>query len=299
MLHSILDKGFVTREYAEALRLMEDKLMLRNYSPHTVRTYLHMFSKFLEYLAPLPLRHVNNKVIKEYHLWLVKDCKVSISYQNQSINAIKFYLEQVLHYPKQHFELTRPIKAKKLPKVLSKEEVSCILNVTQNKKHKAILAIIYGAGLRISECIALRMEDIDASQMTLWVRNGKGQKDRMTLLSNDLLLFLRSYYKLYQPKKWLFEGPKGKPYSTSSIRNIFSKSCGRAGIKKHVTVHTLRHSFATHLLENGTNLRYIQKLLGHNGSKTTEIYTHVSTENLANITSPLDLLNNDLNLEVK
>jgi len=166
--------------------------------------------------------------------------------------------------------------------------VGRIIDVTNNIKHKTILSVIYGCGLRISECINLKVEDIDSSNMRVWMRNAKGKKDRITLLSPSLLEQLRAYYKLYRPKEWLFEGVNGKPYSVSSIRQTFNRSRKKAGVNIPATVHTLRHSFATHLLDAGTNLRYIQKLLGHNSSKTTEIYTHVSTTNLINIESPFE-----------
>ena len=276
--------------YLHAIRLYEEQLLLKQYSHNTFKTYVHMFKKFLDHVYPKPLHLVDTGSIKAYHLWLVDTQKVSESFQNQSINAIKFYLEKVLHYPYERFELVRPKKVKRLPKVLTLDEVSTLLDKTINIKHKSILTLIYSAGLRISECVALKVTDIDSAAMCIWVRCSKGKKDRVTLLSPTLLKLLRSYYRIYRPKEWLFEGPNGGPYSTSSIRAVFKKSKYKAKIFKPATVHSLRHSFATHLLENGTNLRYIQKLLGHNSSKTTEIYTHVSMTNLNEITSPLDFI---------
>jgi integrase/recombinase XerD len=161
------------------------------------------------------------------------------------------------------------------------------------------LSLIYGAGLRISECVQMQLVDIDSAHMRIWVRNGKGKKDRITLLSNDLLVLLRAYYRIYRPKKWLFEGPTGNQYSVSSIRQVFNRSKRKALGNSTATVHTLRHSFATHLLENGVNLRYIQQLLGHSSSKTTEIYTHVSSTQLTNITSLFDLLTKKVYLKEK
>jgi site-specific recombinase XerD len=283
--HTTLDQS-----YQLSLQLMQQKLILKNYSKHTVKTYLYMFRNFLEYTYPMPLHQVAKPHVINYHLWLVTERKVSVSYQNQSINAIKFYLEKVLKHPVTVYDLQRPLKQKTLPKVLSVGEVSQIIEATNNIKHRAILSIIYGAGLRISECIHLKISDIDASNMRIWVRNAKGKKDRITLLSKGLLQLLRDYYRAYRPKVWLFEGPTEKQYSASSIRHFFHRAKKKALVKSPATVHTLRHSFATHLLENGTNLRYIQKLLGHNSSKTTEIYTHVCTTNLTNIMSPFDLL---------
>lgn len=277
--------------YKLSLASMRQKLLLKNYSEHTIKTYVHMFRQFLKYLYPMPLHQVNKTHITKYHLWLVTDRNVSASYQNQSINAIKFYIEKVLKHPVTVYDLERPKKQKTLPKVLSMIEVYQIIEATHNLKHRAMLSIIYGAGLRISECINLKIVDIDSSSMRIWVRNAKGKKDRVTLLSKDLLKLLRDYYKVYSPKKWLFEGQTKQQYSPSSIRQFFNRAKIKALGNSSATVHTLRHSFATHLLENGTNLRYIQKLLGHSSSKTTEIYTHVSITNLTDITSPFDLLN--------
>lgn len=275
-------------DYQQAMDLMLQKLTLKKYSPNTIKTYVHMFKQFLEYIYPMSLHQVTTAHITHYHKELVTKHGISSSYQNQSINAIKFYIEKVLNLPKVTYDFNRPRKAKTLPKVLSIEEVSFILDATHNIKHKTILSTIYGCGLRISECINLKIEDIDSSNMRVWVRNAKGKKDRITLLSPSLLEQLRAYYKIYRPKEWLFEGVNGKQYSVSSIRQVFNRSKKKAGVNIPATVHSLRHSFATHLLDAGTNLRYIQKLLGHNSSRTTEIYTHVTTENLINIESPFE-----------
>lgn len=223
----------------------------------------------------------------DYLVWMIDSKGASSSHQNQAINAIKFYLEHVLGYPTQYFVIDRPVKEKTLPQVLSKEEVGSILKQVRNTKHLAILTAIYASGLKISELINLKVGDIDSQNMRLWIRQGKGKKDRLTILSPTLLELLRVYYKKYKPKDWLFEGPGG-PYSASSIRKVLHRACKKAGIRKKVVVHTLRHSFATHLLEQGVNLRYIQELLGHTSSKTTEIYTHVSSRQLVGIASPLD-----------
>lgn len=277
-------------DYQQAMDLMLEKLILKKYSQNTVKTYMHMFKQFLIYIHPMPLYQVNTAHILHYHKELITKRNISSSYQNQSINAIKFYIEKVLNLPKISYDFCRPRRSKRLPKVLSLEEVARILDNTHNIKHKTILSVIYGCGLRISECVNLKVEDIDSSNMRLWVRNAKGKKDRITLLSPTLLLQLRAYYIIYKPKQWLFEGVRGKQYSTSSIRQVFNRSKKKARVHMPATVHTLRHSFATHLLDHGTNLRYIQQLLGHSSSKTTEIYTHVSTANLTKITSPLDML---------
>lgn len=233
------------------------------------------------------------------HKYLVIDKQVSASYQNQAINAIKFYNEHVLGLDRTYYEIDRPFKPKNLPRVLSQKDVQKILLEVKNIKHKAILSIIYGCGIRISECINMRLTDIDSDANRVWVRNAKGRKDRITLLPESLLTLLREYYLAYRPKKWLFEGPNCEQYSGSSIRKVFSRAKSKARVRKPASVHTLRHSFATHLLENGTNLRYIQQLLGHSSSKTTEIYTHVTESHLINVVSPLDFINHDLHLKGK
>lgn len=282
--------NYTTKEYRLAIAAMQDVLRRKNYSLSTQQSYVYMFTLFLRHMYPRPMHTINSAIIKEYHSKLITKDNKSVSFQNQSINAIKFYLEKVLKQPSEHYDLERPKKPKRLPTVLSTKQVLDILNATTNLKHKAILTLIYSAGLRISECINLQIQDIDSDTMRIWVRNGKGQKDRITLLSVDALFLLRNYYKHYTPKKWLFEGISRKQYSASSIRSVFNKSKRKAKITMPATVHTLRHSFATHLLENGTNLRYIQKLLGHNSSKTTEVYTHVASDMLTNIKSPFDLI---------
>jgi site-specific recombinase XerD len=182
-------------------------------------------------------------------------------------------------------------KEHKLPNVLAKEDVSKILNAVKNEKHKAILYLVYSAGLRVGEVVRLQIDDIDSKRMLIKIRQGKGRKDRYTLLSETALKQLKKYYMLYKPEKWLFPGGKDGSYITErSVEKIFENACNNAKVRAEATVHTLRHSFATHLLEGGTDLRYIQELLGHTSSKTTEIYTHVSEKKLSNIKSPLDNL---------
>lgn len=190
--------------------------------------------------------------------------------------------------PNRFYEIERPAKKEKLPEILSKEEVKKLINQPKNSKHKCILALLYSAGLRRNELLNLKISDIDSDRMVIRVQGGKGGKDRYTLLSKDLLTDLRYYFRLYRPKVWLFEGAGGGKYSGTSVLKIVKKAAEKAKIGKKVVPHTLRHSFATHLLEAGTDLRYIQTLLGHGSSKTTEIYTHVATNVLTTIQNPLD-----------
>ena len=201
-----------------------------------------------------------------------------------AINAIKFYYEMVLGMPNRFYSIERPRKESKLPKVLSKEEIISIINHTNNIKHKCIVSLLYSSGLRRNELLELKLQDIDSKRMVIRVEQAKGNKDRYTVLNKSVLDDLRKYFKIYKPKTYLFENPiSDNKYSSSSVLQIVVKSAKNAGIKERVTPHMLRHSFATHLLESGTDIRYIQLLLGHNSTKTTEIYTHVATNSFTDI----------------
>lgn len=216
--------------------------------------------------------------------------KKSHSFQNLSINAIKFYFEIVLGLPNRFYRIERPRKKEILPTVLSVGEVSRIIKVVENIKHKAILITIYSAGLRISECMNLKIRDINSDRKLIFVRNSKGGKDRYSILGDRTIEILRKYYKIHKPSEYLFEGQMGGKYSVSSVRKILKKALKKANINTPATIHTLRHSFATHLLEKGVNLRYIQNLLGHASSKTTEIYTRISSTGISDIINPIDQL---------
>ncbi|MDI6739483.1 MAG: tyrosine-type recombinase/integrase [Candidatus Edwardsbacteria bacterium] len=268
-------------EYLEQLRL-------RRYSRATIKAYLTHFNLFLTFCSHRPPRTINQDQIKHYLLHLVNEKQVSGTYQNQAINAIKFYYEQVLKQPRSVYDLPRAMKGRKLPSVLSPDEVVRIISSLDNRKHKTMIALIYSAGLRLSELLNLTPADIDSKRNMILIRSGKGRKDRMTLLSETALAMLRDYFREYRPKKWLFEGADGGKYHARSVQNVFHKAKEKSGIIKPASVHTLRHSFATHLLEQGTDLRYIQALLGHSSPKTTEIYTHVSNQAIGKIKSPLD-----------
>ena len=233
---------------------------------------------------------IDEEMIRKYLQNLVHEGR-SDSYINQSLNAIKFYYEIVEGMPNRFYSIERPQKKKSLPKVLSIQEVQAILSNTNNIKHKCILSLLYSAGLRRQELLNLKIEDIDSNRMVILVKSGKGFKDRLTILSEQVLEDLRMYYKQWKPKTYLFEGKEGVPYSPESVRKILLRAAQKSGIRKAVTPHMLRHSFATHLLENGTDLRYIQTLLGHGSSKTTEIYTHVAINRIQEIKSPIDFLN--------
>jgi len=267
------------------------KIRELRYSESTLKTYKNALEDFLNFHHQIALEQLHDGHIQSFIRHLVMERKVSTSYQNQAINAIKFYFEKVLGGKRTTYNIDRPKKEKSLPVVLSEEEIIRIFKTIENIKHRAILMVIYSAGLRISECINLKIKDIDSNRMQLRIEQAKGKKDRYTLLSTKTLTFLRVYFKKYRPKVYLFEGQFGDQYSARSIQTIFQETVKKAGITKRVTVHSLRHSFATHLLENGTNLRYIQSLLGHSSSKTTEIYTHITTKGFDQLKSPLDGLN--------
>jgi len=265
---------------------IKQKLRYKRYSPNTISTYISCLEQFNRFLKKEELQ-INEPVIYQYLMELV-DKGYSRSSQNQHINAIKFYLEKVLKQESKNYYIERPLKKRKLPVVLSENEIQLILSNIGNLKHKALLSLIYSCGLRVGEALNLKINDLDSDRMLISVRNGKGEKDRMVPLASNVLKLLRTYYKQYQPSDYLFNGAEQGPYSATSIRNVLKRAVYKSYIKKNVTPHTLRHSYATHLLEKGTDLRYIQVILGHSSVKTTEIYTHVSTKNLQAIKSPIE-----------
>lgn len=265
-----------------------DKLERKRYSEQTIRTYTSYFRDFQQHFSSSDLENITFEEINQYILGLIRDKGISHSQQNQRINAIKFYYEKVLGREKLYFQVERPRKELKLPDILSKEEIASMIDNTDNLKHKCLIVMIYSCGLRRSEVIDLRLNDIDSRRMLIKIRGAKGKKDRYVQLAKGALSMLRLYYKEYRPSVWLFEGQKGGKYSAESIMNIVKQSGRRAGIKKNVYPHILRHSFATHHLEQGTDLRYIQEWLGHSSSKTTERYTHVSQADFSRFRNPFD-----------
>ncbi len=268
------------------LMFLQRELSIMKYSRRTMKSYTGINRDSLLFSGKRP-EEVKNDDLKDHLYYLVEQKKASTFTLNIVINALKFYFGVIL---KKSFiyEVRRPKKDKKLPVVLSKEEVKRMFDVTTNIKHKAILKLMYSGGLRVGEIVRLKPEDIDANRKLIHIRTSKGRRDRYTLLSNVALQILREYWKK-KSKKWLFPSwNKEKHITARTVQKIFQNACKKAGIKKNVSVHSLRHSFATHLLESGIDLRYIQELLGHKSSKTTEIYTHVSTKNLSAIKSPLD-----------
>jgi integrase/recombinase XerD len=273
----------ILEEYYKTLRI-------RNYSPKTIKTYTSLFRLFMKYYQGHVIDNISGEEIREYLLYLIEKRKVSRSHENQSINSIKFYYEKILGREPETYYIQRPKNERKLPIVLSEEEVVEILHNVHNLKHKCILYLIYSAGLRLGEVINLKLTDIDPKRKMITIRHGKGAKDRYTLLSDRLLPMLREYYREFRPKVWLFEGRENGQYSERSIQEILKNALRKTKIRKKVTIHTLRHSFATHLLEHGIDLTYIQDFLGHTNIKTTLIYTHITQKGIDNIKSPLDNL---------
>jgi Site-specific recombinase XerD len=272
---------------------VDEQLKLKGYSFKTRKSYLNHIRRFSSFIDK-NLELIEDQQIRKYILFLIDDQKSSHSYINQAISAIKFLYNDTLNLKRSIDSIPRPKKEKKLPNILSFEEVKRILEALDNEKHKTILFLVYSSGLRVGEVVRLKFEDIDSKRMLIHVVQGKGKKDRYTLLSLIALQQLRRYYSLYKPEKWLFPGQNKKEFlSERTVERIFEKACLIAKIDKNVSVHSLRHSFATHLLEGGTDLRFIQELLGHSSSKTTEIYTHVTNKSISKIQSPLDKLSND------
>jgi len=269
---------------------MRQKLMEMRYSESTLKTYTNLFEEFINYYFRLDINTISEKQIIEFLRYLVTERKVSASYQNQAINSIKFYYEKVLGGQRKFYFIDRPRKEHKLPEVLSINEIKQLFAAVENKKHRTILMLGYSAGLRLGEIIRLKINDIDRDRMQIRVVQSKGKKDRYAKLSVKFLVVMEEYIAEYHPKEYLFEGADGDDYSSRSIQNMIRDIVAKTDIKKHVTMHTLRHTFATHSLENGVDLRYIQAMLGHESSKTTEIYTHITTKGFDQIKSPLDQL---------
>lgn len=281
----------------DALEELEKRMVLKGYSASSISTYKNMLTIFFSRFQHIDLKEVSKEEIEQFIYELIKQNNISESYQNQLINSIKAYYEHVLGKPRTFYFIERPKKSIQLPNVLSKEEVQKIIQSPENIKHRAILWTIYSAGLRISELINLRVSDIHSKEGYIFVKDSKGKKDRKTILSTHLVDLLRKYYQLHKPSYWLFEGQSGGQYSTTSIRAIYRKAVKDTQANPWSTVHTLRHSFATHCIENNVNLRYVQNMLGHSSPKTTELYTKTIQINNKNISSPLDNLINNNNLQ--
>lgn len=269
---------------------MKRDLELKNYSPKTRSAYLASVKSFALHFHRSPAE-MSEEEIRQYLHYLIEDKKASQAVISQTYSALKFLYETTLKRDWNGFRIPRSKMGKRLPVVLSPQEVQAIFSATLNLKHRAILMTIYSAGLRVSEVVHLKVSDIDSRRMVIRVEQGKGARDRYTLLAHRTLEVLRQYWRAYRPKEWLFPGQPAKgALSISSVQRVFKEVLHEAGIKKPATVHTLRHSFATHLLEAGTDLYRIQRLLGHTTPKTTTIYFHLSRKDLGGVRSPIDHL---------
>jgi len=275
-----------------SLEEVQNILSHRNYSVHTKRTYIGILKQYFGFCQK---KNLNVKESCKTYIKHLINLDYSISTQNQAINAIKFYLEKIEGMERMYIEIDRPMKERSLPTVLSLAEVKSIFSHVSNMKQRTILKVVYACGLRSSEVINLKLSDINGDRMLIHIRKGKGRKDRIVPMPETLLQELRAYYKIYRPIDYLFEGQgsnnvQSLPYSASSLRQVIKRAKNRVGIRRTITLHTLRHSYATHMYEHGIELRSIQMLLGHSSSRTTEIYTHVANRHLATMPSPLDFL---------
>lgn len=279
------------RANKEALELFVQRLQLKAYSPLTIKTYRNEFLQLLQILKTKPAKELTAADLKRYMVYAMEKEGISENTAHSRLNALKFYYEQVLNKERFFWEIPRPKKPQILPKLLNETELAKLFNALTNKKHKAMLFTAYSAGLRVSEIVNLKIADIDSKRMQIFIERAKGKKDRYVNLSPVLLDILRKYIKEYQPgpKVYLFESEQTlTAYPARTVQQIFANAKAKARIKKDVGIHSLRHSFATHLLDKGTDIKYIKELLGHFNIKTTERYLHVSKRQLVNIISPLD-----------
>lgn len=283
------EKGLLpTKNISDEVTKLVTHLKLGGYSPNTIKAYRGHLERYLRYTGGK--RELED--IQRYMLELIDTQKRSHSYCNQAINAIKLHLKlEGASANGLLIRIPRPKKEKKLPKVMSKEEVKKLFDHTENLKHKTAFMMAYSCGMRVSEVANIQVRDIDSDRMVIYIKQGKGRKDRIAPLSESMLVQLRLYYETYQPKEWLFESQIGNtPINVRTLQKVYQQRVEALGFHRHVSFHSLRHSFATHLLDSGVDIRYIQELLGHASSKTTEIYTHVTTQSLQKIVNPLDLL---------
>jgi site-specific recombinase XerD len=282
-------KRNISEENKEIIRAYVKYLKGKCYSESTIKTYFTFIADFINYIKNTPLNELTNRHVEKFIEDVFIPKKYSVSTHRQLISAIKLFKAFYPESKIEELELKRPKKSRILPIVLSKEEIIDLLRYTRNLKHRAIIAMIYSAGLRISELLNLKLCNIDIDRRQIVVKNSKGRRDRNIILAKSFIPLMQNYLMSYEPKYYFVEGKLGQKYSAESVRAFLKRSCISAKITKRVTPHTLRHSYATHLLENGIDLRYIQELLGHAKPETTMIYTHVSKKDLLNIESPLDI----------
>jgi integrase/recombinase XerD len=267
------------------------EMRLRDYRLKTIKSYLSCLRLFYRYFAKRELRDLKEEELQEYILFLYEKRQLASATVNQVYNALRFLYVDVYRRPYILDEVPRPRRVKRLPVALNRDEVIRLFAAKSNLKHKALLAVAYSGGLRVGEAVSLLPEDIDSQRMMIRIKGAKGGKDRYTILGRAALEILRQYWRAYRPKRWLFPGQNPERHlSERSAEAIFATAVRDAGIRKHVTFHCLRHSFATHLLEAGVDLRTIQELLGHSSLKTTEVYLHVTQKKIGQVQSPIDRL---------
>ncbi len=280
----------LTEQQQVAIQNMVERLILERLSYSTQKTYKHHLAGLFFFYKELMPEKISKEQVEKYLLHQIKFKKIAESTQNQIINAVKAYWEKVLKRDKAWFDIQRPKKPKQLPNVLSKEEIIKLLNCIDNQKHKLLLLLIYSSGLRLGEVVNLLCRDINVSRRHIHIKAGKGKKDRYVALAETVLPFLEAYKKQYKPNHWLFEGQYGGRYSKRSVQNILKKAVIKSKVNPYATVHTLRHSYATHCVEDGHNLKAVQDALGHASPETTQIYLHLSAQTLKQLKSPIDSL---------
>ena len=274
-----MNTGYITQ--------YEKRLKIKRYAKSTTKTYISQIKMFLSFFRK-DAKSISISEIEMYIRKCVEQDKISFSTQKAILGTIKLFYKLVFDKDIAIEYLYPSRQEYKLPNVLSQKEVKTLLENISNIKHKALLSLIYSSGLRISELLNLKIQDIDSDRMRIYIKGSKNNRDREVMLSEKILELLRKYFREYKSKEYLFEGQKGGAYSARSVQEILKKALKKAGIKKHATVHTLRHSFATHLIENGTDIRIVQELLGHKNIKTTQIYTHITDQTKRKIKSPFD-----------
>ena len=296
-------KNISTKEYdkrlngwqRKAVSDLEEQLVLKRFSIHTIRSYVSSLTLFLLYTEKSSMDDVTKKEVEAFLRYMYNERNISESYMNVIINSIKAYYEKVLGWPKMRFDIARPKRPFKVIQPFSKQEIERFFSVIENLKHKTLLMLIYSGGLRISEVCNIRRHDIKWDHDLIYIKEAKGKRDRYSVLAASMKGILKSYIDEYKPRYYLFEGVQAKtPYSRSSVNKIFHRAKNKAKVNPEATVHTLRHTFATHSMENGMSLRTIQKLLGHRDIKTTARYLYVTSDTLRKARSPLDELNLDL-----
>lgn len=296
-LFTLPPKYFTTALYSKvdennrkALDHYVQQLILSGYSPNTIKTYSQEFIQLLVLLKSFPVNELTPERLRSYFLYCIQKLRLSENLIHSRMNAVKFYFEKVLKKERFFLDIPRPQKPSLLPKAVSTQTIKKILKLTTNLKHRVMLKLCYGMGLRVSEVVNLRISDIDSERMQVLIQRGKGKKDRYVVLPESVLSDLRKYYAQSKPKDFLFEGQHGGQYSVRSVQQVFHAALKKAGINNKVGIHSLRHSYATHLIEHGTDIRFVQDLLGHQSVKTTMRYTALTDATKRKIKSPLDHL---------